>query len=126
MKCPASQKRYGMLMLLHVHKLTATTILLLFLLPAITFSQTLSIKGKITDDKGLPVSGVTVQEKGTSASTITDANGNYTLGNVNPKATIIFSHVGYITQSIPAGNRSVIDISLASSATDLENVVVIG
>lgn len=99
--------------------------LLLFLLPAITFSQTLSIKGRITDDTGVPVPGVTVQEKGTSASTISDANGKYTLA-VHPNATIIFSNVGYTTQTILAGNRSVIDVSLTSSATNLENVVVIG
>jgi TonB-linked SusC/RagA family outer membrane protein len=99
--------------------------MLVFLLPAIAFSQSLSIKGKITDDKGLPLSGVTVQEKGTSAATVTDADGYYTL-SVNQKATIVFSHVGFFTKSVTAGNRSVIDISLASSAASLEDVVVIG
>ena len=103
----------------------AFTILLVFLLPAIVFSQTLSIKGRVTDDTGVPISGVTVQEKGTSSSTISDANGKYTLA-VHPNATLIFSNVGYTSQTIPAGNRSVIDVSLVSSATNLENVVVIG
>ena len=103
----------------------AFTILLVLLLPAIVFSQTLSIKGRVTDDTGVPISGVTVQEQGTSSSTISDANGKYTLA-VHPNATLIFSNVGYTSQTIPAGNRSVIDVSLVSSATNLENVVVIG
>src|SRR4051812_11097904 len=103
MNCPTSQKPYGMLMLLHAHKLTASTILLLFLLPSIAFSQTLSIKGKITDDAGLPITGVTVQEKGTSTATVTDTEGNYML-TIHPKATLLFSHVGFLTQSVPAGN----------------------
>ncbi|MFL5744842.1 MAG: SusC/RagA family TonB-linked outer membrane protein, partial [Niastella sp.] len=125
MNCPTSQKPYGMHMSLHVHKLTASTILLVLLIPSIAFSQSLSIKGKITDDAGLPVSGVTVQEKGTLTATITDAAGNYLL-TVHPKATLLFSHVGFLTQSVPAGNRSVIDISLAAEATGLADVVVIG
>jgi TonB-linked SusC/RagA family outer membrane protein len=125
MKCPPSQKVKGMLMLLHEHKLTATSLLLLFLLPSIAFSQSLSIKGKITDEAGLPLPGVTVQEKGTSASTVTGADGNYML-SVQPKATIIFSHVGFVTQSVQAGNRTVIDLSLAASSTNLADVVVIG
>lgn len=125
MNCSTSQKPYGTLMLLHAHKLTASTILLLFFLPAIAFSQTLSIKGKITDDAGLPVPGVTVQEKGTSTATVTDTAGYYRL-TVHPTATILFSHVGFLTQSVPVGNRSVIDLSLAAEATGLTDVVVIG
>lgn len=125
MKCPTLQKRYGMLLLLHAHKLTASTILLVFLLPSIAFSQSLSVKGKITDDAGIPVAGVTVQEKGTSTATVSDTGGNYLLP-IHPKATLLFSHVGFITQSVLAGNRSVIDVSLASSSTGLADVVVIG
>lgn len=125
MNCPTSQKPGVMCMQLRVHKLTAFSILLLFFLPAIAFSQTLSIKGKITDEAGAPVSGVTVQEKGTSTATVTDAGGRYLL-IVHPGATIQISHVGFLTQSIPAGNRSVLDVTLASSATGLADVVVIG
>ncbi|MBS1564751.1 MAG: TonB-dependent receptor plug domain-containing protein, partial [Bacteroidetes bacterium] len=106
-------------------KLAACAILFVFLLPAIALSQTLSIKGNVKDDAGHPVSGATVQEKGTSSATVTDADGNYTL-HVQAKATIIISHVGYVTQSIAAGNRSVVDVSLVSSATALGDVVVIG
>ncbi|AEV97673.1 SusC/RagA family TonB-linked outer membrane protein [Niastella koreensis] len=125
MNCPTSQKPYGMLMLLRAHKLTAFTILLLFFLPTITFSQTLSIKGKITDDAGIPVPGVTIQEKGTAAAAVTDAAGNYML-TVQPNATLLISHIGYLTQTIQAGSRSVINVSLAPEATGMADVVVIG
>ena len=125
MNSSTSQKPYRILMFLHEHKLTAFTILLLFFLPNIAFSQSLSIKGKITDNAGAPIAGVTVQEKGTSTATVSDAAGNYQF-NVQPKATLLFSHVGFVTQSIEAGNRSVIDITLVAEPTGLTDVVVIG
>jgi TonB-linked SusC/RagA family outer membrane protein len=55
----------------------------------------------------------------------TDVNGKYKL-DVAKNATLIISFVGYETQEMTVGNKSVIDFSLATKANELQNVVVIG
>ncbi|MEM9297660.1 MAG: SusC/RagA family TonB-linked outer membrane protein [Bacteroidota bacterium] len=85
-----------------------------------------TVTGKVTDasdGSGLP--GVNVVEKGTTNGTVTDFDGNYTL-SVGDGATLIFSFVGYTNQEMVVGNRSVIDVGLATDVTQLSEVVVVG
>src|SRR5690606_27277087 len=70
--------------------------------------QNASVQGRVTDDNGTPISGVTVSIQGTSMQTSTDQNGNYRLNNVAENAILIFSYVGYEQQSVEVGNRAVI------------------
>ena len=58
-----------------------------------TVSQQKGITGKVTDTQGLPLPGVTVLVKGTTNGTITDFDGNYTIGNVAEEAILLFSFV---------------------------------
>jgi len=51
------------------------------------------VSGRVTDRTGAPLPGVTVVVKGSTVGTITDSNGNYTIGNVSPNATLVFSYV---------------------------------
>jgi iron complex outermembrane receptor protein len=89
-------------------------------------AQGIKVTGKITDGaNGSPLIGVTVQEKGTTNGTLTDAEGNYTL-TVAPTATLVVSYVGYTTQEIPVNNRSNIDVQLKIGELALQEVVVIG
>ena len=84
-----------------------------------------NIKGLIVDEKGEPIIGANVMEKGTTNGTISDINGQFSL-TVNEKATLIITYIGYKTQEVLVGNESSIDIRLAEDTEALEEVVVIG
>ena len=83
------------------------------------------ITGRITDEKGTGIPGVTVLVKGTSNGTQTDADGRYSI--VAPAdATLVFSFVGYTSQEAAVGGRTSIDSQLKVSAQGLSEVVVVG
>jgi len=85
------------------------------------------VKGKVIsakDKTGLP--GVSVIIKGTSKGVTTDVEGNYTITVNGPEDVLVFSFVGSITQEVPVGNKSVIDVDLAENARLLDEVVVVG
>ncbi|HUQ97047.1 MAG TPA: SusC/RagA family TonB-linked outer membrane protein, partial [Chitinophagaceae bacterium] len=98
------------------------TILLLSLK---TFSQTTEITGKVTDDKGLPVSGASVQERGSRRGTYTDLDGNFKMA-VNANARLVVSSVGYDSKEVSVGSSSAVTIALSASAQSLSEVVVTG
>jgi TonB-linked SusC/RagA family outer membrane protein len=83
------------------------------------------ITGKITDENGAPLVGVSVNIKGTSRGTTTDNNGEFTI-NAEENETILFSYVGYEQQEYKVGQGGSITLSLVSVKKDLENIVVIG
>lgn len=88
--------------------------------------QTRSVSGKVTSsEENEPLPGVNVIEKGTSNGTVTDLDGNYSI-EVADGATLIFSFVGFTSQEVEVGNRSVIDIALLSDVRSLEEIVVVG
>jgi TonB-linked SusC/RagA family outer membrane protein len=84
------------------------------------------VTGKVTDLTGAPLPGVTVVIKGTTTGTISDANGNYTLGNVPPNATLVFSFVGMRTQELAVAGKTSVDITLLEETIGIEEVVAIG
>lgn len=86
----------------------------------------LTVSGKVTDDKGNPLPGVSVQVKGTSKGTQTNAQGEYQLTGIAQDAVLVFSYLGYQSQEMPVNNRSSISISLISSSIGLGDVVVVG
>ncbi|WP_229311101.1 SusC/RagA family TonB-linked outer membrane protein [Larkinella soli] len=91
------------------------------------FAQDRTVTGTVTsaeDRVGLP--GVTVQLKGTTRGTTTDADGKYTLSNVPDNATLVYSFIGLTTQEVPVGNRSTVDVALSADTKSLEEVVVVG
>ncbi len=91
----------------------------------VSFAQG-QITGKVTSaDDGSALPGVNVVEKGTGNGTTTDAEGNYTL-KVGGSSTLVFTFVGYASQEISVGVRSVIDVVLQSDVTSLSEVVVVG
>lgn len=86
-----------------------------------------TIKGKITDksnNEGLP--GVNVVVKGTSVGTTTDGTGNYTISVPDNGGILVFSFVGYVSQEVAVGNKSVVDLAIESDTKALSEVVVIG
>jgi TonB-linked SusC/RagA family outer membrane protein len=84
-----------------------------------------TVSGTVTsgaDGEGLP--GVAVRAKGTSTGVTTDFSGNYRLEVPEGSNTLVYSFVGFTTQEIEIGNRSVIDVVLAEDVKQLEEVVV--
>jgi TonB-linked SusC/RagA family outer membrane protein len=91
----------------------------------IAVRQDKTISGKITDDNGVPLSGVSVKVKGTERGTTTNDQGVFSL-NATDNDVLLFSYVGYEPQEMKVGNKTAINISLVSVAKSLENIVVIG
>ena len=83
-----------------------------------------SITGKVTDETGEPLIGVSVKVKGSTNGTTTDLNGKYTLTAPDNKAILVFTYIGYDTQEIPVGNKTVINVILKSKSSSLNEVVV--
>ena len=99
----------------------------LFLLMCVPFALAQSpakVTGKVIDDLGEPMIGVSVQVKGTTSGAITDIDGNYSV-NVEPGATLVFSYVGYIPQEHVVKGGT-LNVTLKEDTETLEEVVVIG
>lgn len=93
---------------------------------ASAIQQQKSVSGKVTDSANSPIPGVSVVVKGTTAGTITDGNGNYSLSNVPENATLQFSFVGMKAQEIAVAGKSTINIRLEDETIGLEEVVAVG
>jgi TonB-linked SusC/RagA family outer membrane protein len=85
-----------------------------------------TIRGKVTEETGGGLPGVSVVVKGTQQGTVSDAQGQYQISVVDENTTLIFSFVGYVSQEIVVGNKNSIDISLRADEKALEEVVVVG
>ncbi|NQX52450.1 TonB-dependent receptor [Pedobacter panaciterrae] len=92
-----------------------------------SFAQNVTVKGVVLDaeTKG-PIPSVNVSVKGTNLGTATNVNGIYTLTNVNPKATLVFSYIGYKQQEIELNGKTQLNVTLTSDFGNLEEVVVVG
>lgn len=99
----------------------------LFLASAISaFAQGKSVSGLIVDHLQEPVIGANVMIEGTTNGTITDIDGKFSLSNVPNNANLVISYIGYITQTIPVGNRTTFTIELLEDSQALDEIVVVG
>ena len=87
--------------------------------------ETQEISGTVTDETGEGLPGASVIVKGTTNGVITNASGKYKL-TVSRGATLAFIYLGYVTQEIQVGSRTVIDVVLTLDFTQLDEVVVTG
>ncbi|GEO06031.1 SusC/RagA family TonB-linked outer membrane protein [Adhaeribacter aerolatus] len=102
-------------------------ILPLFLLAtAGAWAQNVGIKGKVSDEQGGGLPGVTVLLKGTTNGTTTDASGTYNLNIPGSGGTLVVSFIGYQTKEVAINNQTTINITLSPDAKALEEVVVVG
>lgn len=87
-------------------------VFLLLLCQGYAFAQSARLTGKVTgpDNQGLP--GVNVQVSGTTTGTSTDVDGNFAL-NAASTASLVFSNIGYVSQTVAVNGRSVINVQLA-------------
>jgi TonB-dependent starch-binding outer membrane protein SusC len=101
--------------------------MLLMLLAQLSFAQSRTISGRVTDqrdNKGL--AGVSVQVKGTSTGTVTDASGDYTIAVPSAESVLVFSYAGSGTQEVPVGAQTSINPQMSATTTNLNEVVVVG
>ncbi len=102
------------------------TFVLFFMVVSSVKAQT-DVSGTVrssADNQAL--AGVTVQVKGTTNSTATDAKGHYLLKNVTSSDFLLFTYVGFANESVLVGNQREINISLDLEASSLDQVVVVG
>jgi len=88
-----------------------------------------NVTGKVLDEKGAGLPGVSVVIKGTQSGTTTDTDGQFQLevgDDLAPRAVLVFSFVGFKTQEIVLGNQTALTINLALEDKSLQEIVVIG
>ena len=84
------------------------------------------ITGKVTDEKGQPLYGVTVSSKDGNTVTSTQKDGTYIIALPDGNAVLVFTYVGYAPQEVPVNNLKEINIVLKTQAAGLEDVVIVG
>ncbi len=104
----------------------AALTLLMSMLCIVAFSQGRSVSGIVKDTSGEPIIGANVSVKSTTNGTITDLDGKFKLNEVNSRAVIVVSFIGYITQEITIGQQHSIVVVLKEDTKTLEEVVVVG
>ena len=85
----------------------------------------INITGKVTGDNSEPLVGVSIKIEGTNNGVITDLDGNYAITAAS-NAVLVLTYVGFETQKVSVNNRTVINVTMANSASALSEVVVVG
>ncbi len=117
--------------------LTPSLLLFFFLAPLISaplFAKNppssplaaIAITGKVIDDSGLPLPGVSVVLKGTTTGTTTDAAGEYSLSTPGSSGSLVFSYVGFLSIEEAINGRSTINVTMTTDTKSLSEVIVVG
>lgn len=103
---------------------------MMFLLTGLTtnlFAQTRTISGSISDaNDGTPLVGVTIQVPGTIQGVISDNQGNYSITVPTGTESLVFSYVGYLTDTVLVRGQQVVNVTMKLDVEELDEVVVIG
>ena len=91
--------------------------------PQNTQQAKVSITGVVIDEKGEPIIGANILEKGTTNGTITNVDGHFSL-TISPKSILVVSYIGYLTQETTVRNQTSLKIHLKEDAKTLSEVVV--
>jgi TonB-linked SusC/RagA family outer membrane protein len=97
----------------------------LVLSSTILMAQNKTVSGTVADADAVPIPGVSILNKGKSTGTVTDANGRYSLEVANGDV-LVFSFIGFVAQEVTVGNQSVIDVTMETDVTELQEIVVTG
>jgi TonB-linked SusC/RagA family outer membrane protein len=84
------------------------------------------VTGKVTAEGEGAVPGVNVTVQGTTIGAMTGLDGSYTLNVPGPTSVLVFSSIGYVTQTVPVGSQTTINVNLVSDVQALQEVVVTG
>lgn len=85
----------------------------------------ITVNGKVTDNEGEPLPGVSITEKGTTNGVLTDIDGNYSITVKDQNTVLLFSYVGHETKEEKVGNRKTINVILFSKSSELDEVIVV-
>src|SRR5690606_12645286 len=92
----------------------------------IAIAAPIPIKGQVVDEKGNPLQGVSIIEKGTANGTSTNEDGSFSLNVKNQDAILLISNIGYAKQELSVKNDNYTTIILKAVEAKLDEVVVIG
>ena len=98
---------------------------IVLLCTAYGYSQTKTVTGTVSDNMG-PMPGVNVLVKGTTNGVVTDFDGEFTIDDVSNDDTLVFSYIGFVSQEVPVGTQTEINITLIEDTQALDEVVVVG
>lgn len=98
-------------------------VLLVMLCSSKVFTQSSRISGTVTGENKEALPGVNILISGSSQGTVTNSEGKYTL-ETPANATLVFSFIGYVSQTIAVGARSSIDVQLTQESRNLDEFVV--
>jgi hypothetical protein len=84
------------------------------------------LTGRVTDEKGEALPGVSILIKGTQQGTTTGATGDFELNIADQDAVLIFSFVGFIKKEIAVGSQTNISVSLTAEEKAFDEIVVVG
>ncbi len=92
-----------------------------------SYTRAIPVTGVITDSKsGEALAGVSVQVKGTTIGSTTDAEGRFKIDVPDTRSVLVFSFTGYAPQEVVVGDQTSVTISLESLSSNLNEVVVVG
>ncbi|WP_374164751.1 SusC/RagA family TonB-linked outer membrane protein [Arcticibacter sp. MXS-1] len=101
------------------------SLLVVFLIALNVSGQTRQVRGRVTDTKGEPLPGVSVQIKGVKGGTTTAGNGRFQL-NVAEGASLVFTFIGFQSKEVKAGSGQELNVVLQETSSQLNEVVVVG
>lgn len=87
--------------------------------------QAITLRGKVLDETGAPVAGVSIGMEGTATATATNGSGDFTL-SYTPPVTLLFTALGYIEQTIEVTGQAALTVRLVPTQETLDEVVVVG
>jgi Ca-activated chloride channel family protein len=92
----------------------------------LAFTESRTITGKVTDDQGNPLAGVTVSVKGAPTGTITDLKGNYQITTNDQDIVLTFAFIGFSTEERKIEGKSVINVTMSPENIAMDEIVVVG
>ena len=103
-----------------------TFLTLFFLIPVTLLAQNKTIRGKVIDESGNPLAGISVVQSGAKNGTQTDKDGNFSISIPNNKNDLLFSSVGYKPELFDVTGKDNITVIMQKEVTSSEEVVVVG
>jgi Ca-activated chloride channel family protein len=88
----------------------------------ISFTESRNITGKVSDDQGKALAGVSVSVKGSANGTITDFNGNYKITVKDQDKVLVFSLIGYQSLEKNIGDKSIINVTMSPEIVLMEDL----
>jgi TonB-dependent starch-binding outer membrane protein SusC len=105
---------------------SAYLLVFLLMLSSLSYAQSVSVSGKITDKNAAPLSGATVSVKGSTASVVTNQDGVFQITVPSANSVLVVSFVGFTAQEVALAGRNTVTVSLAQETGTLDDVVVVG